>query len=581
MAAERQPRKAENSSSSLWIMGTTASAAQQTVSLGQPSDNDQSNGTTGSRRSISVNSFQTLSIHNKAKSIITNKVAPVLITYNCKEEFQVHDDLLKANYTIGRISDNLPEHYLVQGKYFMVCDVHSKIDVLNTTGSHGAPNFRQAKGNFPVFGMGQPSLNGFKRLLHVLQKEGYEEILFYCVREEPVVFLRVDNDFIPYTPRSKDNLHENLHDLGKGVKVEKLELTIRKELYNFAQLNENINHVYNDIEHFKGEPRTIYICSEEDIHVTEEVYRRPIFTKPSCRYHRLPLSVDGLLLQSQLDAFINSLRETPDLLLPQDPKRPPPALVFSCQVGVDRTSLAMILGTLLMCHRKGFPEKWGDDQKTSVKKREQLQIIRNFVQALSMGEQIVEEVHTAIALCSEMQDIRETIYQYKEKLESVGENEQVQVSALPWKREGFWGRDGDRPQDYKTTLAPSENNQLQMVPFVYSASYMRLFTVPAEIKTAKTEKKMNVLQLRSLQYLERYIYLILFNTYLHLEKEDSWRRPFSVWMYEVAAMAGIYEILNRLGFLEFEDPETTPLSRLCYRWPQQSTNPLPFRGEFV
>lgn len=61
-------------------MGTTASAAQQAVSTGPCSDNGQSNGTTDSRRSISVNSFQTLSIHNKAKSIITNKVAPVLIT---------------------------------------------------------------------------------------------------------------------------------------------------------------------------------------------------------------------------------------------------------------------------------------------------------------------------------------------------------------------------------------------------------------------------------------------------------------------------------------------------------------------
>ncbi|GCB74670.1 hypothetical protein scyTo_0003761, partial [Scyliorhinus torazame] len=784
MAAARQPRKAENNSSSLWIMGTTASAAQQTVSLGQPSDNDQSNGTTDSRRSISVNSFQTLSIHNKAKSIITNKVAPVLITYNCKEEFQIHDDLLKANYTIGRISDNFPEHYLVQRKYFMVCDVHSKIDVLNTTGSHGAPNFRQAKGSFPVFGMGQPSLNGFKRLLQVLQQEGYEEILFYCVREEPVVFLRVDNDFIPYTPRSKDNLHENLHDLGKDVKVEILELTIRKELYNFAQLNENINHVYHDIEHFKGEPRTIYICSEEDIHVTEEVYRRPLFTKPSCRYHRLPLSVDGLPLQSQLDAFINSLRETPDLLLPQDPKRPPPALVFSCQVGVGRTSLAMILGTLLMCHRKGFPEKWGDDQKTSVKKRERLQIIRNFIQALSMGEQIVEEgnrtkeyylqrilqstecyfylvafnyylheqyplafslnfsrwmcrhpwmyrllagmnVSELTAPCdlvtkgirvlvaggvtdvlSTLREMNVANFRWVPKMPIYGmaqpsseacgsvltylTDEKRRYNAILWvtlreelvldgNGQVFTPREPsclDQPisvptdspeqlEDFdklmeamKTVLAEdarpaivfnchngkgrtttamvisvlifwhfkgipeTSEDELVSVPdakytkgeFEVVMQIVRLLpdghrmkkevdlaldTVSEtmtpmhyhlreiiictyrQIKTAKTEKKMHLLQLRSLQYLERYIYLILFNTYLHLEKEDSWRRPFSVWMYEVAAMAGIYEILNQLGFLEFENPEKTPLSRLCYRWLQQSTNTLPFRGEFV
>lgn len=39
--------------------------------------------------------------------------------------------------------------------------------------------------------------------------------------------------------------------------------------------------------------------------------------------------------------------------------------------------------------------------------------------------------------------------------------------------------------------------------------------------------------MRSLQYLERYIYLILFNAYLRLEKASSWQRPFSTWMREV------------------------------------------------
>lgn len=34
--------------------------------------------------------------------------------YNCREEFQIHDDLLKANYTVGRISEATLEHYLVQ-----------------------------------------------------------------------------------------------------------------------------------------------------------------------------------------------------------------------------------------------------------------------------------------------------------------------------------------------------------------------------------------------------------------------------------------------------------------------------------
>lgn len=54
-------------------------------------------------------------------------------------------------------------------------------------------------------------------------------MIFFCVREEPVVFLHLDKDFIPYTPRRKGNLHENLYDLRSVASAEQLELSIRKE----------------------------------------------------------------------------------------------------------------------------------------------------------------------------------------------------------------------------------------------------------------------------------------------------------------------------------------------------------------
>lgn len=62
----------------------------------------------------------------------------------------------------------------LQGHYFMVQDVFSKVDVLSTSGSHGAPNFRQVRGSYPLFGMGQPSLNGFRLLLQKLQAQGHK-----------------------------------------------------------------------------------------------------------------------------------------------------------------------------------------------------------------------------------------------------------------------------------------------------------------------------------------------------------------------------------------------------------------------
>lgn len=64
-------------------------------------------------------------------------------------------------------------------------------------------------------------------------------------------------------------------------------LSIPLQLHDFSQLNENIFYVYNDIEYFKDEPQKICIMSEEDIHVTEEVYKRPMFTMPTYRLFTL------------------------------------------------------------------------------------------------------------------------------------------------------------------------------------------------------------------------------------------------------------------------------------------------------
>uniref|UniRef100_A0A8C4I134 Paladin n=1 Tax=Dicentrarchus labrax TaxID=13489 RepID=A0A8C4I134_DICLA len=791
-------------------MGTTASAAPQPVTVASPLVHG--NGMANSRQSLSMSPFQTVNIHNnKAKSIITNKVAPVVITYNCRQEFQIHDDILKTNYKVGRISDTMPEHYLVQGEYFMVQDVYSKADVLNTTGSYGAPNFRQVKGSYPLYGMGQPSLNGFKQVLQRLQAQGHE-VIFFCVREEPVVFLHKDDDFVPYTPRRKENLHENLHGLEEEELVEGLELTIRKELHDFAKLNENIFYVYNDIEYFKDEPQKISITCEEDIHVTEEVYKRPMFTMPAYRYYRLPLPMEGAPLEEDFDAFVNILRESTSLSLGHDVSRLP-ALLFSCQVGVGRTNLAMILGTL---------------------------------------------VDQAIALCSEMHNIKEAIYENRSKLEGIGEDYQIQGSstkdyflnrtmqsleryfylivfnaylheqyplafvsnfsqwmcchtwlyrllacmdlselsapaelvtkgarvlcfapdvlgtlkemkAVNFRRvpkmpvygvaqptseatgavlahltdekrkhshvlwvnlqeelvlEGnsqiFTPREPSCPDQAQKWLEVTLEQEKQMKMFKSCLTVQEIFnqhksthqglvykriplpdcsapreeefdklleamksalaedshsafvfncsngkgrtttgmvvailtlwhfngfpefaddeivSVPdakytkgefevvmqlvrllpdghrmkrevdmaldsvsetmtpmhyhlreviistyRQIKSGKTEKDCQQLLLKSLQYLERYIYLILFNTYLHLEKKNSWQRSFTLWMEQVAARAGVYDILNQLGFSEFENLRDTPLARLRCRWKQQNIQSLPFRGEFI
>ncbi|KAL6487175.1 hypothetical protein MHYP_G00038010 [Metynnis hypsauchen] len=891
MKKQRAKDMSTNSSAvrpSAWIMGTTASAGSQPALVAPTHQTShQGNSMAEDRSSLSSGSLQGLNIPNtKAKSIITNKVAPVVITYNCREEFQIHDSVLSDNYTVGKISDTMPEHYLVLGEFFMVQDVSSRADVLNTTGSYGAPNFRKAKGSYPLYGMGQPSLNGFKQVLQKLESEAYEEVIFFCVREEPIVFLRLDKDFVPYTPRRKENLHENLHHLKGGLRAEQLELSIRKELCDFAKLNENSFYVYNNIEHFKDEPQHVRIMSEEDIHVTEEVYKRPLFSLPSHRYYRLPLPIEGAPMEEDFDAFVNVLRESPGLSVLRDGSRPLPALFFSCQEGVGRTNLGLILGALVLHHLQGAAYT-SREEGTQVSHQPEFQVIQNLINRLPKGQQVLDEVDRAIEMCSEMHNIKDAIYENKRKLDGIAEDYQIQGSSTKgyflqrtlqslerylylivfnaylhdqypqlfaqsfsqWMCMNAWiyrllGSidrselsapaslviDGSRILVSSEYLAPDllgtakemrvsnfrrvlktavygmaqpsseavsvvlsylmderrkhssmlwvnlqeelilegngqmftprepvcveqpipvcvqnmqelevlelalkeeilrcekwlevtteQEKQMRMlkschtlqelfarqknlhpgltyhrVPFsdccgpkekvfdqlleamkstlaedpgsafIFNCSDGKDRTTAAmviatltlwhfngfpecgdeeivsvpdakytkgefevvmqvvrvlpngyrikrevdmaldivsetmtpmhyhlreiiicsykQIKTAKTEAESQQLRLRSLQYLERYIYLILFNSYLHLEKKDSWRRPFSLWMHQVAARAGIYATLNQLGFPEFEAHKDSPLASLRYRWQQPSVHSLPIRGYFI
>uniref|UniRef100_A0A8C1S027 Paladin n=1 Tax=Cyprinus carpio TaxID=7962 RepID=A0A8C1S027_CYPCA len=832
-------------------MGTSASATSQAAPFAPTHQADhQGNGMAEHRRSL-----QSVNIHNsKTKSIITNKVAPVVITKNCREEFQIHDKIQSANYSMGRISDLLPEHYLVLGEFFMVQDVYNRADVLNTTKSHGSPNFRKVKGNYPLFGMGQPSLSGFKQVLQRLQIDGCE-VIFICLREEPVVFFRSDGDFIPYTPRGRENLHENLHDLDRELSAEQIELSIRKELCDFAKLSENMFYVYNDIEHFKDEPQQVQILSEEDIHVTEEVYKRPLFSQPLHRYYRLPLPMEGAPLEETFDAFVNILRETPNLSLMRDSSRPLPALLFSCQVGVGRTNLGLILGALVFHRLQGASkspryllncqynfnyfyfyvymhniknavyenklklEGIGEDyqiqgsstkgyflQRTlqSLERYVYLLIFnaylhdqypqafpQNFSQWLCMNAWIYrllasmdsselsapaslitdgirsrsDDHFLATDLLSTAKEMKVANFRRVSKMALYGmaqpnsEALAVVMSYLTDQRRGhstilwlnlqeelvleangqmFTPREPgcleqpipvcvQHPQQLQEMelalkqdvlrcekwleVITEQDKQMRMFKtchtieelFVHQKSihpglsYQRIpmsdccapkeevfdhlleamksslaenpkcafifnchngkdrttaamviatltlwhingfpeceedeiVSVPdakytkgefevvmqvvrvlpdghrvkrevdvaldvvsetmtpmhyhlreiiistyRQIKMAKSEADAQWLRLRSLQYLERYIYLILFNCYLHLEKKDSWRRSFSQWMYQVAARAGVYAILNHLGFSEFENPDDSPMARLRFRWLPHSTEHL-------
>lgn len=234
-------------------------------------------------------------------------------------------------------------------------------------------------------------------------------------------------------------------------------------------------------------------------------------------YKRIPLPECSAPREEDFDKLLEAMKSA----LAEDSHS---AFVFNCTNGRGRTTTAMVISVLTLWHFNGFPE-FAEDEIVSVPDAKytkgEFEVVMQLVRLLPDGHRMKREVDMA--------------------LDSVSE-----------------------------TMTPMHYHLREIIICTYR-----------QIKGGKTEKECRQLLLRSLQYLERYIYLILFNTYLHLEKKDSWQRSFSLWMEQVAARAGVYDILNQLGFSEFENPRDTPLARLRYRWQRQGIQSLPFRGEFI
>ena len=113
----------------------------------------------------------------------------------------------------------------------MVLDIDQSEDQLGTMKTKFAPNFRRAKGDLPIYGMGQPTQNGINEALESIRDDNSQDIIFFKFRNEPVIFVRDNYDMIPYSPREKHNIHTpGDYDNMTDQDICHVEVLLRKEV---------------------------------------------------------------------------------------------------------------------------------------------------------------------------------------------------------------------------------------------------------------------------------------------------------------------------------------------------------------
>jgi len=214
----------------------------------------------------------------------------------------------------------------------------------------GAPNFRQVPG-YLVFGTGQPTKDGFQDTLSYIFSEecGAKHCLWTNMRQEPVVYLNGQS----FTPRLCDRMNENmefpgateadinwLQDCFVGALKDKVE-TARNDRYT-PEEEKGIIRYYRDTyaehpEDRKNIEYSVHMDNDECLVTLSGMYEQLRQLNFNLSYARMPI-VDEKAPSEE--SFDNLVRELKDL-------DPDTACVFNCQMGKGRTTTGMIIATLV------------------------------------------------------------------------------------------------------------------------------------------------------------------------------------------------------------------------------------------
>jgi len=211
----------------------------------------------------------------------------------------------------------------------------------------GAPNFRQVPG-YLVFGTGQPTKTGFQNGLDYINNEsGAKDILWVNMRQEPVVYLNGQS----FTPRLPDRMNENMEFPGaSGDDIEWLQDQFVKSIKDKVEAARNDRYTpeeekgtvkyYRDTyaehpEDRKNIEYTVHLDNEQDLVTLSGLYTQ--LNSQALQYARMPIVDEKAPTESDFDNLLNQLRAT----------TPDTACVFNCQMGKGRTTTGMIVACLV------------------------------------------------------------------------------------------------------------------------------------------------------------------------------------------------------------------------------------------
>merc|ERR1711962_1309054 len=226
--------------------------------------------------------------------------------------------------------------------YIPKVDVFDHVNVMSEKAEkiEGCPNYRQVVG-FPIYGTGQPTEDGFLKVLEKLSStgEGHDRICWFNMRKEPVVYVNGKS----FAPRSPEDLHRNLDIYFSVDELNYLEVAYKDIVTQAAEKEGGKLKTAKD-HLFAENPMDRESVEEgipaEKIHGLFEMWDW-LKTKeggyPGLEIHRIPVTESRSAGEACFDMITEALKNVPASV----------PCVFSDQMGRGRTTSGMIIACLI------------------------------------------------------------------------------------------------------------------------------------------------------------------------------------------------------------------------------------------
>jgi protein-tyrosine phosphatase len=377
----------------------------------------------------------------------------------------------------------------------------------------GAPNFRRVK-HSDIFATAMPSVHGISNVLRQIGEAQFpKEFIWVNLREEPVIYINSQ----PYVLRNAETPMRNLtlYEGITGDQLEKMEVRFKDDI--LAEIKQHQGQV---LIHDETESRQLAASwvRVTEVRTTREVFDTLLKEGFHVHYARIPVTTEKSPEVKDFDELVHLMTRADNRFR---------KVIFNCQIGRGRSTTGTVIAFLIKYYIQGLVHSPDQDADGAI--------------AL-FQQQTPKSPPASPARRSTRGGNTDETADHAPKTDFAITNALVRLlkDGQRMKRLTDWAID---------QCAATQNLRLTILGFLRRAD------------SARTTEELNSYIERAAGYLERYFWLIVFNSYLSECWKDSFIKSFDRWLQERPELKTLMKEIHHAPQVALQVSKLQPIDR--------------------